>query len=248
MARIEPTISNNKYPLHHDRRDMSITPGEVIKTTLLNRVSWGAVSAGVVIALAVQLVLNLFGTGIGLAAMDSVSGPGVSAMEFSWAGAIWWTVSGVIAAFVGGFTAGRLAGEPEESTAGWHGVTAWAASVLLIAVLMTTAAGAVLQIGSPYQIILDQEIATLALQDTAPTNTYDSATGSTMTPDTALLAPETTSKVTTTTPAVDMDVAATAALISALALFLGALTAWFGGCAGTVMSPAEYERRNSTTH
>ena len=38
------------------------------------RISWGAIFAGVVIAIAIQLVLGILGTGIGLSLVDPVEG------------------------------------------------------------------------------------------------------------------------------------------------------------------------------
>jgi len=37
-----------------------------------------------------------------------------------------------LAALAGGYTAGRLAGAPKESTAGWRGLTTWALTTLVI--------------------------------------------------------------------------------------------------------------------
>ena len=42
-----------------------VTPDEDARTVLLNRISWGAVLAGVVVGLVVQLILNMIGLGIG---------------------------------------------------------------------------------------------------------------------------------------------------------------------------------------
>src|ERR1700760_3442733 len=95
-----------------------VTPAEDARTILLNKVSWGAVFVGVVVALVVQLILNLFGVGIGAATLNPATSDNPSAAGFSMVAALWWTVSGVIAAFAGGFAAGRLAGAPKESTAG----------------------------------------------------------------------------------------------------------------------------------
>src|SRR5215813_9811557 len=47
-----------------------VTPDEDVRTILINRVSWGAVLAGVAVALAVQLILNLLGIGLGAATFD----------------------------------------------------------------------------------------------------------------------------------------------------------------------------------
>jgi hypothetical protein len=54
-----------------------------------------------------------------------------------------------MAALTGGFAAGRLAGKPKESTAGWHGLTAWAFSTLLVLMLLTSAVGGI--VGTAYR-------------------------------------------------------------------------------------------------
>src|SRR3954447_4505574 len=114
-----------------------------LRTVLLNRVSWGAVLAGVVTALVVQLLLDMLGLGIGLGTLSS-AGDNPGATTFSIGAGLWWTLSGIVASFLGGAMAGRLAGRPSASTGGWHGVVAWAATTLVIAYLLTTALGGVL--------------------------------------------------------------------------------------------------------
>jgi hypothetical protein len=121
-----------------------VTPEEDVRTILINRVSWGAVLAGVVLALATQLILNLIGLGIGASTLDPAGGGSPSASSFSIGAGIWWIFSGIVSALVGGYAAGRLAGQPKESSGGWHGLTAWALSVLLMFALLTTAVGATL--------------------------------------------------------------------------------------------------------
>lgn len=121
-----------------------VTPAEDVRTIMLNDVSWGAVLAGVVAALAVQLVLNLLGIGIGAATLDPMTGDNPAASSFSIGAAVWWVVSGIVASFLGGLVAGRLSGRPKESTAGWHGLVAWAAATLVIFYLLTSAVGGLL--------------------------------------------------------------------------------------------------------
>jgi hypothetical protein len=120
-----------------------VTPDEDMRTILINRVSWGAVFAGVVIALVTQLILNLIGIGIGAATFDPASSANPSATAFSVGAGIWWTISGVLAALAGGYAAGRLAGQPKQASGGWHGLTAWALATLVIFALLTTTAGAI---------------------------------------------------------------------------------------------------------
>jgi hypothetical protein len=97
-------------------------------TTMVSRISWGAVLAGVVVALVTQILLNLLGIGIGAATLDPTVGDNPSAMSFSIGAGIWFALSTILAALAGGYAAGRLAGISRESTAGWHGLTAWALS------------------------------------------------------------------------------------------------------------------------
>jgi hypothetical protein len=108
---------------------------------MINRVSWGAVFAGAALALVTQLIINMIGIGIGMATLDPGTADNPSAANFSITAAIWWLISGIIAAFVGGYAAGRLAGKPRESTAGWHGLVAWAATTLVVVYLLTSAVG-----------------------------------------------------------------------------------------------------------
>ena len=124
----------------HDAPHLSpVTPAEDVRTIMLNKISWGAVLAGVVVALVTQLLLNMLGLGIGVATLDPGTGDNPSAATFSIGAGVWWTVSGIIAALVGGYAAGRLSGRPKEATAGWHGLTAWALTTLVIFYLLSLA-------------------------------------------------------------------------------------------------------------
>ena len=122
-----------------------VTPAEDLRTIAINQISWGAVFAGVVLTLAAQLILNLLGIGIGAATLDpgeaGAESPGASALGIG--AGVWFVVSGILASFLGGYAAGRLGGKPKGSTAGWHGLTAWALSTLLIFYLLTSTLGGI---------------------------------------------------------------------------------------------------------
>jgi hypothetical protein len=113
-------------------------------TTMVSRISWGAVLAGVVVALVTQILLNLLGIGIGAATLDPTVGDNPSAMSFSIGAGIWFALSTILAALAGGYAAGRLAGISRESTAGWHGLTAWALTTLVIFYLLGSTVGGLL--------------------------------------------------------------------------------------------------------
>ena len=120
------------------------TPAEDQRTILLNEIAWGAVLAGVVVALVTQLLLNMLGLGIGIATLDPGTGDNPSATSLSIGAGIWWTLSGILASLVGGYAAGRLSGRPKEATAAWHGLTAWAFTTLVIFYLLSSTVGGVL--------------------------------------------------------------------------------------------------------
>ncbi len=97
------------------------------------RISWGAVFAGAIIALAVQLVLTLIGVAIGLATLSPATGDSLGA-----GAGIWLVISSLISLFAGGYISARLGG----TFNGWlHGLTTWGTVTLLTLMLLTTAAG-----------------------------------------------------------------------------------------------------------
>jgi len=126
--------------LHHD----TVHTLDPSATAALNKVSWGAIFAGVVIALAIQFLLNLLGVGIGAAVLDPATSDNPEATTFSIAGGLWFVVAGIVAAFVGGYVASRLSGRPSKSTGGYHGVTTWAVTTLVVLYLLTTSVGALI--------------------------------------------------------------------------------------------------------
>ena len=112
---------------------------------LRNRVSWGAIIAGVVAALTVQLLLNILGVGVGALSLDAANmadNPTVGG--FAITATVWWVGSGIIASLVGGLVAGRLCGAGSRGTAAWHGFVSWCSATLIVAYLLTTALGGLL--------------------------------------------------------------------------------------------------------
>ncbi len=102
------------------------------------RVSWGAIFAGAVLALATQLVLTLLGLSIGLATIDPVAGQSPTAGGLGIGAGIWMMISTIISLFAGGYIAGRLGG----TFNGWiHGLITWGACTVLTLMLLTSAIG-----------------------------------------------------------------------------------------------------------
>jgi hypothetical protein len=132
---ISPTIASDT---------LQVAPDDG-RTRLRNRASWGAILAGIAAALVIQLLLNMLGVAFGALSLDATNAAdNPSASGFSMTAGIWWTVSGILASFVGGVTAGRLCGTSDDNTARWHGFVAWAATTLLVFYLLTSALGGII--------------------------------------------------------------------------------------------------------
>lgn len=110
--------------------------------TARGRVSWGAIFAGVVVALIVQVLLTMLGVGIGIATIDVGTADNPAASTFSIVAGIWWVLSGIVSAFAGGYVASRLSGKTDATTGALHGLTSWAFTSLLVLYLLTSTVGA----------------------------------------------------------------------------------------------------------
>lgn len=107
----------------------------------LRRISWGAVLAGVVVVLVVQMALMLLGLAIGTATIDPVAAESPQASTLGIGGAAWWLGATAVSVFLGAWVAGRLAGEPSRMDGTLHGVVTWAAATLVAIYLLSTAIG-----------------------------------------------------------------------------------------------------------
>ena len=112
------------------------TAASEARSLLLNEVSWGAIFAGVVVALVTQVLLSMLGAGIGIATLDPGSGDNPAASTFSIVAGIWYLLSGIISAFVGGYIAARMSGKTVATTGALHGLTTWAFTTLLVSICL----------------------------------------------------------------------------------------------------------------
>jgi hypothetical protein len=93
--------------------------------------TWSAVLAGVFASLVVQILLTMLGFGVGLLAIDLPTAQSAPAGA-SWAAFVWWAVSGIIAAFVGGAVA--AANSPDQTGMGrvGHALAAWSVATVVV--------------------------------------------------------------------------------------------------------------------
>jgi hypothetical protein len=111
-------------------------------------VSWGAVIAGMVIAVVVHLVLGLVGAGVGLGAFDPLGYSSPDATAYGIGAGVWWAVSSVIALFLGGWVAGHLCGSLEKTDAVLHGLLTWALATIVTVYLITAMVSSVVRGGA----------------------------------------------------------------------------------------------------
>jgi hypothetical protein len=120
-----------------------LQPTSPLSTGTHKRISWGAVFAGALLALVAQLSLSLLGLGIGLSTVDPmqeqnpVSGLGTGAI-------IWYGISTLVALYLGGMVAGRLAGAPRRTDGLLHGLLSWGLVTLFTFYLLTTTVGGII--------------------------------------------------------------------------------------------------------
>ena len=108
------------------------------------RASWSAIFAGVVIAVAVQLVLGILGTGIGLSMVDPTDGSTPGASGFGIGAGIYWLITTAIALGAGGYVAARMSGVTERFDALVHGLVVWGVTLILTLYLLTSAVGGII--------------------------------------------------------------------------------------------------------
>jgi hypothetical protein len=171
-------------------------------------VHWGAVVAGVIVALTGQVLLTLLGAGLG-ASFDATRGDVLSGETVAWGAYAWWAVTGIACAFAGGWTAGWVAGSypsVDRIEGSFQGFLSWGAATLIIGILVLGLAS-----GSVFAARLGGPL-------------VGQATGSSVTVAGQVLTPAEQEAAS--------DAAAQAALWSFFALIIGAAGAIGGGYLG----------------
>jgi hypothetical protein len=111
------------------------------------RLSWGAIMAGLIMALVTQIVLSVLGIAIGL----TIWSPGAAVQDFGIGAGIWAAVAALISLFVGGVVVGRLAGVLTTGDGALHGGVMW--GLWVIVTIWLTAAGLGAVVGGAFQLV-----------------------------------------------------------------------------------------------
>ena len=107
---------------------------EVHPTTHHHHPHWGAIVAGVFIALSGLAILSTLGVAFGA----SVYGPGQDPRAWGIGSGVWAIISAILAFVTGGYVAARASGHTDRKTGLFHGLMVWAVVVPLLALLIGT--------------------------------------------------------------------------------------------------------------
>lgn len=112
-----------------------------IRHPLHTLISWPAVIAGAIVAVAVGAMLNLLGVALGASAFNPYDFDGGDASDFTAAAGMWMAFANAIALFIGAAVATRAAKYADHHKGALHGIAVWALAFLL-AITIAASAGA----------------------------------------------------------------------------------------------------------
>ena len=104
-----------------------------------SRISWGAVLAGAVVAVATSILLSLLGAAMGAGSIRPLDATSTELAHYGTGAAIWQIINLALSMAFGGYVAARLSGTHSHLDGELHGVTMWGVAVLLGSVLLAHA-------------------------------------------------------------------------------------------------------------
>ena len=110
-------------------------------------ISWGAVIAGVVVAVALGALLNMLGLAIGATAANPWTMDSGDAKAFTLGGGLWLAFSSAVALQVGAFIAARAAKYPDHHKGLFQGLAVWGVAFVLAFAGIGSSVGGVLHGG-----------------------------------------------------------------------------------------------------
>lgn len=178
-------------------------------------ISWPAVIAGAVVAIAVGAMLNLLGVALGAASINPYDLTTGEAKAFSAGAGAWIAIANALALFVGGFVASRVAKYTDHHKGYLHGLAVWALAFIIA--LFLAGSSAVGGVNSMIDGLSNNGVEEVNVLDREPL-AGDLPDGAAAIPPAAQ--PEANAAA---------DSTATVALWAFIAMLLGAIAAVFGG-------------------
>lgn len=112
------------------------------RSTVASPIGWASIFGATTVTVGVWLVLHMFGLGVGLTALDAGSDNSLRALGLGVG--IWSLIAPIIALFVGGLVAGRMAPTVNTVNAAIHGAVTWALAMLATFYLVGSVLGSLL--------------------------------------------------------------------------------------------------------
>ena len=103
-----------------------------------DRVHWGAIISGLVVAISSQLLLSSLGAALGFSNIAGSEAPRTDSGGVAQAVGIWTIISVFISLFIGGWITARAAGSINKSTALLNGVILWATTLTISSWLLAS--------------------------------------------------------------------------------------------------------------
>ena len=104
-----------------------------------SRISWGAVIAGAVVAVATTILLSLLGAAMGAGSIHPLNATANDLSNYGTGAAIWEIINLALSMAFGGYVTSRLSGTHSHLDGELHGVTMWGIAVLLGSILLAQA-------------------------------------------------------------------------------------------------------------
>lgn len=111
-----------------------------VPTSYMRRISWGAVLGGVVIAIIIQVTMNMLGLAVGAGALEPGTPQPNIGPALGTGFVIWISASTLLGIFAGGWVAGHLAGSPDKTDGLLHGLLTWAVGTFIMLMLLGSSA------------------------------------------------------------------------------------------------------------
>lgn len=118
--------------------DQPIAAVPAATTDYHDRVRWGPILAGLLIALTSQMILSALGAAVGLTSLAESGAPRSDAGSVGSAVGTWSIISLFISLFIGGWMTARSCGPMNRSTALLNGAILWATTLVISAFLLAS--------------------------------------------------------------------------------------------------------------
>lgn len=97
---------------------------------ILKRTSWGAVIAGAVTAISLQLLFSVLGIALGTTTGDMTATFSSTPDKIGIVGGLWWLGTGTISLFIGGCVVGRFSGMVRSPDVLLHALVMWSVTAI----------------------------------------------------------------------------------------------------------------------